>query len=83
MNNKQMILSERINYFKKKCNESLGEKIFLDAYNYLSKVKKNKNVNVNNLEIRENLMNMFGRDNIGFWQLIEQILILEDILNDN
>ena len=82
MNNKQRILSERINYFKKKCNESLGEKIFLDAYNYLSKVKKNKNMNINNLDIRENLMNMFGRDNIGFWQLIEQILILEDILND-
>jgi serine/threonine protein kinase len=82
MNNKQIILNERINYFKKKCNDSLGEKIFLDAYNYLSKVKKNKNMNVNNLEIRENLMNMFGRDNIGFWQLIEQILILEDILND-
>ena len=33
-------------------------------------------------DIRENLMNMFGKNNIGYWHLIEQILILENILNE-
>ena len=80
MNNKEIILNERINYFKNKCKESLGEKIFFNAYNYLSGAKKSKNMEVNNREIRENLINIFGKDNIGYWQLIEQILILEDIL---
>ena len=80
MNNKEIILNERINYFKNKCKESLGEKIFFNAYNYLSRAKKSKNMEVNNREIRENLINIFGKDNIGYWQLIEQILILEDIL---
>ena len=59
---------------------NVGEKIFFNANNYLSRVKKSKNMEVNNREIREHLINIFGKDNIGYWQLIEQILILEDIL---
>ena len=84
INSKNKILTERINYFKNKCIESLGKKIFIDAYNYVAKNKKNKNKNndINNREIRENLMNMFGKDSIGYWHLIDQILMLEEILND-
>ncbi len=84
INSKKKILNERINYFKNKCIESLGKKIFIDAYNYVAKNKRNKNKNndINNREIRENLMNMFGKDSIGYWHLIDQILMLEDILND-
>ena len=77
INSKKKILTERINYFKNKCIESLGKKIFIDAYNYMAKNKRNKNNDINNREIRENLMNMFGKDSIGYWHLIDQILILE------
>lgn len=81
-NNKEKILKEKINYFMNKCIDSLGKRIFNDAYNYLFRIKKNKNENINNRDIREHLIKMFGKDNIAYWHLIEQILILEDILND-
>ena len=54
----------------------------MDAYNYVAKNKRNNNNDINKREIRENLSNIFGKYSIGYWHLIEQILILEDILND-
>ena len=35
---------------------------------------------VNNDIKREYLSNTFGKNNIGYWQLIDQILFLENIL---
>ena len=29
------------------------------------------------------LMNILGKSNIGFWQMINQVLTLEDLLNKN
>ena len=82
INSKEKILNERIAYFKNKCIESLGNKIFMDAYNYVAKNKRNNNNDINKREIRENLSNIFGKYSIGYWHLIDQILILEDVLND-
>lgn len=81
MTNKEMILNERINFFKGKCVNFLGPTIFSKAYNHLRKIKQNKNVEVNNSNIRQELSDMFGKSNIGYWQLIDQIIFLEDLLN--
>ena len=40
---------------------------------------KNNN-SINNETKREYLSDTFGKNNIGYWQLIDQILILDNIL---
>ena len=83
MSNKEIIINERINYFKNRCIKALGENLFLRAYDYLLKIKQNKNNNnIDSSKIRGNLVNIFGKSNIGYWQLIDQILFFEDFLND-
>ena len=46
------------------------------------KYKKNNNKNIN-YNLRERLTTILGKENIGFWQMINQIIILEDLLNKN
>ena len=80
------ILDERIAFFKNRCINSLGQKLFNKAYDYLKNVNLYNNTNKNIIEpitIREHLVNLFGKNNIGFWQLIDQILLLENIKNGN
>ena len=79
MNDKNIIINKRINFFKDRCLKSLGNNFYNRAYNYLKNARKNQNLN--NDKIREYLSNTFGKNNIGYWQLIDQILLLEDILN--
>ena len=79
MNDKNKILNKRIDFFKERCIKSLGENFYNKAYNYLKESRKNNFIN-NNDKIREYLSNNFGKNNIGYWQLIDQILLLEDIL---
>ena len=60
--------------------------MFNKAYDYLKNVNLYNNTNKNIIEpitIREHLVNLFGKNNIGFWQLIDQILLLENIKNGN
>ena len=78
MNDKNMIINKRINFFKDRCLKSLGNNFYNKAYNYLKNARKNNYLN--NDKIREYLSNTFGKNNIGYWQLIDQILFLEDIL---
>ena len=81
---KDNIIDERISFFKTRCINSLGQKLFNKAYEYLKNVNLYNNSNKNIIEpitIREHLINLFGKNNIGFWQLIDQILILENIKN--
>ena len=81
---KEKLLNDRINYFKKKCFNYLDEKKYLEAYNYLVKIKRNNNkMEINNRDIRENLIQILGKDNIGFWHLIDQIILFEDMIKDN
>lgn len=83
---KNYILDERITFFKNRCVNSLGQKLFNKAYDYLKNVNLYNNTNKNIIEpitIREHLVNLFGKNNIGFWQLIDQILLLENIKNGN
>ena len=81
---KEKIINERISFFKNKCVDSLKEEKYEKAYNYLIKIKKkkdNENDNeVNNRDIREHLIKILGKDNIGYWHLIDQIILFEDML---
>ena len=79
-NEKESIINKRINFFKERCIKALGNNFYNKAYNYLKAMKKNKQENSE--IIREHLSNTFGKNNIGYWQLIEQILLLENFLNN-
>ena len=82
-NSKEKILNERINLFKNKCINFLKQEKYEKAYNYLVKIK-NKNENeIDNREIREHLIIILGKDNIAYWHLIDQIILLEKMLNAN
>ena len=75
---KSFIINKRINFFKERCVKSLGKNFYNKAYNYLKNDRKNNFSNKD--KIREHLSNTFGKNHIGYWQLIDQILLLEDIL---
>ena len=82
-NSKEKILNERINLFKNKCINFLKQEKYEKAYNYLVKIK-NKNENeIDNRDIREHLIIILGKDNIAYWHLIDQIIILEHMLVAN
>ena len=81
LNEKQFIINNRIKYFKERCIKALGNNFYNKAYNYLKKMRNNNSIN-NDIK-REYLSDTFGKNNIGYWQLIEQILILEDILENS
>ena len=78
MSDKSYIINKRINFFKERCLKSLGNNFYNKAYNYLKNDRKNNFSNKD--KIREHLTNTFGKNNIGYWQLIDQILLLEEIL---
>ena len=78
MGDKSYIINKRINFFKERCLKSLGNNFYNKAYNYLKNDRKNNFSNKD--KIREHLTNTFGKNNIGYWQLIDQILLLEEIL---
>ena len=81
VNEKQFIINKRIKCYKDRSIKALGNNFYNKAYNYL---KKTRNDNLINNDIkREYLSDTFGKNNIGYWQLIEQILILEDILQNS
>ena len=81
VNEKQFIINKRIKCYKDRSIKALGNNFHNKAYNYL---KKTRNDNLINNDIkREYLSDTFGKNNIGYWQLIEQILILEDILESS
>ena len=81
-NTKEKLLNERIYYFKSKCLNNLEKEQYDKAYNYLVKMKKNNGSEINNRDIRDNLIKILGENNIGYWHLIDQILLFEDMLND-
>ena len=80
LTNKEKLINERISFFRNRCINSLGQKLFNKAYEYL---KNNIGRNTEPIRVREHLTNIFGKNNIGFWQLIDQILILEKMLNEH
>ena len=81
MNNPQNFILERINFYKNRCMNSIGKKIYLKAYEYVKSLKMSKSNNIDYNLVREQLSGILGKNNIGFWQMIEQILILEELLN--
>ena len=79
-NTKEKIINERINYFKKKCIDSIKEEKYEKAYNYLIKIKNKNENNIDNRNIREHLIKILGKDNIAYWHLIDQIILFEQML---
>ena len=79
-NSKEKIINERINYFKKKCIDSIKEEKYEKAYNYLIKIKNKNENNIDNRNIREHLIKILGKDNIAYWHLIDQIILFEQML---
>ena len=78
INEKNFIISTRIKHFKERSIKALGSNFYNKAYNYLKQAKNNNSID-NDIK-REYLSNTFGKNNIGYWQLIDQILFLENIL---
>ena len=84
MKNPNSIILQRIEFYKKRCINIIGKKIFTKAYECLKIDKQNKINNKNvDYNLREKLTTILGKNNIGFWQMINQIIILEDLLNRN
>ena len=79
-NSKEKIINERINYFKKKCIDSIKEEKYEKAFNYLIKIKNKNENNIDNRNIREHLIKILGKDNIAYWHLIDQIILCEQML---
>ena len=79
-NSKEKIINERINYFKKKCIDSIKEEKYEKAFNYLIKIKNKNENNIDNRNIREHLIKILGKDNIAYWHLIDQIILFEQML---
>ena len=77
---KEKIINEKINSFKKKCIESLKEEKYEKAYNYLMKIRNKHETDIDNRNIREHLIKILGKDNIGYWHLLEQIILFEQML---
>ena len=77
-NEKKFIINKKINFFKERSIKALGTNFYNKAYNYLKNAQEN-NIPNNDMK-REYLSNTFGKNNIGYWQLIDQILFLEKIL---
>jgi len=80
-NNPNKMIVEKIDFYKKRCTDIIGSKKFTRAYECIKSNKNNKKNPDSNL--REKLMTILGKDNIGFWQMINQVLVLEDLLNKN
>ena len=83
-NNPNDLIMERIDFYKNRCINIIGKKVFQRAYDLIKTDKQNKIANKKiDDNIREKLMNILGKSNIGFWQMINQVLMLEDLLNKN
>ena len=82
--NPNELIMERIDFYKNRCINIIGKKVFQRAYEFLKSDKQNKIANKKiECNVREKLMNILGKNNIGFWQMINQVLMLEDLLNKN
>ena len=82
--NPNELIMERIDFYKNRCINIIGKKVFQRAYEFLKSDKQNKIANKKiEYNVREKLMNVLGKNNIGFWQMINQVLMLEDLLNKN
>ena len=85
INNPNNIIMERIDFYKNRCINIIGKKVYTKAYDKIKKDKQNikKNNENSDYNLREELTAILGKNNIGFWQMINQILVLEDLLNKN
>ena len=84
LKNPNDLIIKRIDFYKNRCINIIGKKNFSRAYEVLKTDKQNKISNKKvDYSIREKLTSILGKNNIGFWQMINQILMLEELLNKN
>ena len=84
LKNPNDLIIKRIDFYKNRCINIIGKKNFSRAYEVLKTDKQNKISNKKvDYNIREKLTSILGKNNIGFWQMINQILMLEELLNKN
>ena len=78
------LIMNRIEFYKNRCINIIGKKLFSKAYECIKCDKQNKiNNKTIDYHLRERLTSILGKTNIGFWQMINQVLLLEDLLNKN
>ena len=82
INNPNNIIMERIDFYKSRCINIIGRKTFTKAYECIKNEKQNKN-KISDFNLKEKLTSILGKTNIGFWQIINQVIMLEDLLNLN
>ena len=84
INNPNSLIMNRIEFYKNRCINIIGKKVFTKAYECIKNDKQNR-INNKNIDynLREKLTTILGKTNIGFWQMINQVLLLEDLLNQN
>ena len=82
INNPNNIIMERIDFYKSRCINIIGPKTFTKAYECIKNEKQNKN-KISDFNLKEKLTSILGKTNIGFWQIINQVIMLEDLLNLN
>ena len=78
--NPNELIMERIDFYKNRCINIIGKKVFQRAYEFLKSDKQNKIANKKiEYNVREKLMNILGKNNIGFWQMINPLLLVDII----
>ena len=68
-------LKEKIKILQHRCETGLGKKMCEEAYRYLKEHKDDRPD-----ELRVAMNEMLNDGNIGYWHLLEQILLFEDFL---
>jgi len=67
-------LKDKISLLRHRCESGLGSLLFEQVY---AIIKENKDSKVSGEKTREQLLEVLGKENIGFWAIIDNILFLE------
>ena len=70
-------MQERIKFLKHRCIGSLGNQLFEKALSSLQ-----ANIQKSADEIREILIKILGEESIGYWAILDQIVLFEGILDE-
>jgi hypothetical protein len=68
-------LKDKIGLLKNRCEAGLGFDLSEKLYKL---VKNNREKNIKADKTREQLIDLLGKENIGFWAIIENVLFYEE-----
>lgn len=69
---------QRMKILQHRCETGLGNIIFQKAFQYVQM----NNKSVKPQQQRKDLIDIMGEDNIGFWHLIDQILLFQGVIKN-